>query len=212
MRSPSWQWCGCGPTGKPAASTSGLDPEKVVVAVFDNRTGDASLDTLGIMVSDIVTQGLRQLDGVKVAENPMVPAGGPALPRSAIAPGSDPVRWVAERTGAGLVVTGAYYPDGTNIRVQSRIVDAATGTRVTDIEAVTAPRASPSGVVDALAQRIVGAVALRFNKATSAMVGATRTPSYDAYLEFQLGVATFGTNSALRFRTCDQRSPWTHRS
>jgi hypothetical protein len=54
--------------GKPAASTSGLDPDKVVVAVFDNRTGDASLDSLGIMVSDIVTQGLRQLDGVKLAE------------------------------------------------------------------------------------------------------------------------------------------------
>jgi hypothetical protein len=184
--------------GRPAAPTSGLDPDKVVVAVFDNRTGDVSLDSLGIMVSDIVTQGLRQLDGVKLMDNPMVPGGGPALPRSAIAPGTDPVRWVAERTGAGLVVAGAYYLDGTNIRVQSRIMDAATATRVTDIEAVTAPRARPSGVVDALTQRIVGAVALRFNRVSSGMIGATRTPSYDAYLEFQLGMTTFGDAASIQ--------------
>jgi tetratricopeptide (TPR) repeat protein/TolB-like protein len=184
--------------GKPAASTTGLDPEKVVVAVFDNRTGDASLDALGIMVSDIVTQSLRQLEGVKLADNPMVPAGGPALPQSAIAPGSDPVQWVAGRTGAGLVVAGAYYLDGTDVRVQSRIVDAATGTRVMDIEAVTAPRASPSGVVDALTPRIVGAVAARFNRMFSNMTGATRTPSYEAYLEFQAATRTFGDAASIQ--------------
>jgi tetratricopeptide (TPR) repeat protein len=188
-----WLWPKA--ASKPAASTSGLDPDKIVIAVFDNRTGDASLDSLGIMVSEIVTQGLRQLTGVKLADNPMVSAGGPALPRSAIGVGMDPARWAAERTGAGLVVSGAYYLDGTSIRAQSRIVDA-TSNRVTDMEAVSAPRASPSAVVDALTQRIVGAVAARFDRNFTGISRVMRAPRYDAYLELKLGMTMFGTNYA----------------
>jgi tetratricopeptide (TPR) repeat protein len=186
-------WLRPGSAGNTPVPPSGLDPEKVVVAVFDNRTGDATLDSLGIMASDVVTQALRRLEGVKVAENPMVASSSLALPRVAMPPGTDPLRWVVERTGAGLAVTGALYLDGSNIRAQSRIVDTASGKPVVDIDAVTGPRATPSAVVDALAQRVLGAVATRFNRFVFTMLGTSgqRAPKYDAYLEFLSGVKTF---------------------
>jgi tetratricopeptide (TPR) repeat protein len=178
----------------PAAD--GLDPEKVVVAVFDNRTGDPALDSLGIMISDFVTQGLNRLEGIKLAENPMAVSGGPSLPRSAVPGGADPVRWLAERTGAGLVVTGAYYADGTSTRAQGRLVNAATGARVVDFEPVAGPRDTPSAVVDLLTQRAQGAVAQRLQRYSSGSAESLRAPRYDAYLELLAGIATFGTDYA----------------
>jgi len=44
----------------------------------------------------------------------------------------------------------------------------------------------------------VGAVAARFNRAYSGMVGATRTPSYDAYLEFRQSLTTFGDDASIQ--------------
>ena len=92
---------------QPAATTSGLDPDKVVVAVFVNQTGDATLDALGMQISDWVTQNLTRITP-KVAINPELPSvGGPGLPRSVLAKEANPTRALADRTGAGLVVTGA---------------------------------------------------------------------------------------------------------
>ena len=114
-------------TSKPAATASGLDPEKVVVAVFVNQTGDATLDALGMQISEWVTQNLSRISA-KVAINPELPSmGGRGLPRSVLANEADPIRALAERTGAGLVVTGTYYLEGDRLRVQSRIVDVAGG-------------------------------------------------------------------------------------
>jgi tetratricopeptide (TPR) repeat protein len=177
----------------PPSAAGGLDPQKVVVAVFDNRTGDASLDTLGVMVSAFVTPNLRRISGIKVADNPLAPAAGVALPRSTIPSGADPLRWLAERTGAGLVVAGAYYLDGAAIRMQCGLLEVA-GMRIVDLEPVAGPRDTPHALVDLLTQRVGGAVATRLDKAFAGMTGAARAPRYDAYLEYLLGLKTFSTN------------------
>ncbi|MFO7980261.1 MAG: protein kinase [Candidatus Aminicenantes bacterium] len=39
---------------------SEIDPDRVMVALFENQTGDKSLDPLGRMASDWITQGLSQ--------------------------------------------------------------------------------------------------------------------------------------------------------
>jgi tetratricopeptide (TPR) repeat protein len=169
---------------KPPAAANGLDPEKVVTAIFDNRTGDASLDSLGLLISDTIGQGLTRIAGIKVALNPLVPAGGsPGLPRSALGDGLDPVRGLAKFTGAGLVVTGAYYLDGDRIRVQARLIDGATGANAATFDPETAPRAKPSEVVNLVARRVMGALAWRFDKTFTLRDAAVRPPTYEAYLE-----------------------------
>ena len=184
-----WLWPGM--TSKPAATTTGLDPEKVVVAVFANQTGDATLDALGMQISEWVTQSLSR-NSAKVAINPELPAmGGRGLPRSVLAKEADPLRALAERTGAGLVVAGTYYLEGDRLRVQSRIVDVAGGGTV-GLEPTVGLRSKPSDVVAEVTSRVKGALAVRSSKIWSTTVEMARPPSYEAYLEFLQGVAVHG--------------------
>jgi tetratricopeptide (TPR) repeat protein len=185
----SWLWPRT--ISKPAATTSGLDPEKVVVAVFANQTGDATLDALGMQISEWITQSLSRIPA-KVAINPELPAmGGRGLPRSVLAKEADPLRALAERTGAGLVVTGTYYLEGDRLRVQSRIVDVAAGGTV-GLEPIVGLRSKPSDVVADVTSRVKGALAVRSSKIWSTTVEVARPPSYEAYLEFLQGVAAHG--------------------
>ncbi len=197
-------WWRSAPAATPVASNAGLDPAKVVVAVFDNRTGDASLDSVGLLISETVFHRLTLIPGVKVAPNPVVPMAGPGLPRSALAAGGDPVRNLAERTGAGLVVTGAYYLDGSNVRLQSQLVEAATGAVLTSYEPESGDRARPSDVVERFARRVMGNVALRFKAGFEPYAAAQRPPIYDAYLEYLQAGATFGTDDSRTIRHLNQ--------
>ncbi len=92
------------------APTSRLDPDLVVVAVFENRTGDELLDSVGQMTADCITQGLSQTGLVDV-----VPAArARESSRVANPSGGTPheiagLRELADETGAGVVVSGAYY-------------------------------------------------------------------------------------------------------
>jgi tetratricopeptide (TPR) repeat protein/TolB-like protein len=178
--------------GKPAATTSGLDPEKVVIAVFANETGEAMLDALGMQISEWVTQNLSRI-AAKVAINPELPSmGGRGLPRSVLAKEADPLRALAERTGAGLVVAGTYYLEGDRLRVQSRIVDVAGGGTAIGLEPTVGLRSKSSDVVADVTSRVKGALAVRSSKVWAKTVEAHRPPSYEAYLEFLQGVAAHG--------------------
>ena len=192
-----------------SGAASGLDPKKIVVAVFVNQTGDASLDALGIQISDCLTQSLTRMS-VAVAMNPEVPSvGGPALPRSVLASERDPLRALAKRTGAGLVIAGTYYLEGDALRVQSRIVDAATGASVVPLDPTVGQRSKSSDLLTSLANLVTGAVATRLN--STRVFGSTyRPPLYDAYLEWVQGMRAWGTNSAeaeRRLRAAIQLDP-----
>ena len=43
---------------RPAAPATWLEPKRVVVATFENKSGDASLDPLGVMAADWIARGL----------------------------------------------------------------------------------------------------------------------------------------------------------
>jgi len=175
----------------PAASALIFDPEKVVVAVFVNRTGDTSLDALGLEISDWLTQSLSRLGG-RVAVNPELPSpGGRGLPRSTLAGEGDPVRALANRTGAGLVVSGAYYLDGDRIRVQSQLIDATSGAIAVALNPSVGARSGPSDVVADVARVVMGAVAVRQDRWVEPGDGAAiRPPAYDAYVEWERGAAS----------------------
>ena len=205
-------WWRSRPASLPAAPPSGLDPDRVVVAVFANRTGDPTLEALGMQISDWVTQNLTRI-AAKVAINPEVPSlGGPGLPRATLAKEANPIRALADRTGAGLVVTGAYYLEGDQLRVQSQVIDAESGAITITLPPSVGPRSAPSAVTAEVTARVMGALAVRLNKAWTSYSasGTARPPSYDAYLEFLQGVAVFGPNNVeaeRRFRRSVQLDP-----
>ncbi|MBK9088577.1 MAG: protein kinase, partial [Holophagales bacterium] len=100
-----------------------LDPKRVVVAVFENRTGDPDLDDLGKVAADWITEALIPLGADILPSSQAIGAvSGPAP-----AGGGDPALALARGTGAGLLVTGSYNLSGDRIQVRARLLDAATG-------------------------------------------------------------------------------------
>jgi tetratricopeptide (TPR) repeat protein len=162
-----------------------LDSKKVVVAIFENHTGDRSLDALGKLACESIAEGLSRTGAVDVVPCSVVFSLA-AENASGTATGvSDPARRLAEATGAGLVVSGASYAQGTEIRVHSTITDASTGRSTSPAPAVAA-RSAPEKAIDAVRQRVMGAIAVRLD--TTFQSGAAgAAPDYQAYQEFLAG-------------------------
>jgi tetratricopeptide (TPR) repeat protein len=159
-----WWWGG-------RASKPPLDPRLIAVTVFPNRTGDASLDMLGPMAAEQISEGLARLQSVRIV------AGS-----------------VRRDTGAGLVVAGSYYLSGGDVRIEARLTDVSTG-RITGLDPVLGPRDAPAAAVESLRQRIMGAVALR-DDVTWLPGHDERPPTYDAYQEYLVGMARGGDDDA----------------
>jgi tetratricopeptide (TPR) repeat protein len=157
-----------------------------VVAVFENRTGDPALDSLGMLALDSIQSGLQQIDRLTVATNPygrtaqeqLQPSDGHA---------TDPLQQLADATQSAMVVAGSYYLHGEEVEFQTRIVDPRQGKVVVSFDAVGGPRSDPSDAVDAVRRRAAGALAAHVDAIIQ--LGTERPPLLEAYREFQLGAA-----------------------
>jgi serine/threonine-protein kinase len=177
-------------------SGPGLDPNLVVVAVFENQTGDSSLDSLGRMASDWISQGLSQIGGLKVVPTMSVAQpSGMARPKEETRPPLSPLQALAEETGAGKVVSGTYYLAGGELQFLSSITDTQKRKLILSLEPVKGSLTDRMNVIEKLRQRVMGALAAGFNLAIPDTRGA-RPPSYEAYQEFVSGISSFGSDYA----------------
>jgi tRNA A-37 threonylcarbamoyl transferase component Bud32/tetratricopeptide (TPR) repeat protein/TolB-like protein len=171
-------------------SASGLDERRVVVAVIENRTGDPSLDNLGHMAADWVTQGLAQTGLVEVVPSMSVMSSSAAArERGADHLDAAALRALGRRTGAGTVVSGAYYRQADSIRFQVQISAARDGTVLRALEPIAGPTAQPLSVVEALRQRVMAALGTLFDSRLSFWAKtAGQPPTFAAYQEFIQGL------------------------
>ncbi len=160
--------------GNPAAA---LDPARVMVAPFENTTGNAFLDAVAAKTADAVTQGLAALGEVTV-----VPA-----PRSAPSGDDADLRTAARRAGAGVLAWGSIYTVGDELELRGRIIDPASGTPIYVLEPERGPRAQPEKAIDRVRQRAMSALLMHLGKAVG-VGGVTRPPLYGAYGEFLAGL------------------------
>jgi len=164
-----------------------LDPGKVVVAVLENRTGDASLDPIGQMAAGSIAEGLAQIGVIEV-----VPAPITGEPGSGSAPD---LASLAATSGAGLVISGAYYLASDSLRFQANLTDAEKQKVVATIPAISGHRGSPMAAIERLRQKAMGAVA--YHVEPGLVKGeVVSPPTYEAYREYSFGVRLFGTNYA----------------
>ncbi|HXL10117.1 MAG TPA: serine/threonine-protein kinase, partial [Gemmatimonadales bacterium] len=172
---------------------SGLTDRRVVVAVIENHTGDPSLDNLGHMAADWVTQGLAQTGLVEVVPSMSVMTASRAsgghgqghLDASGL-------RALGRETGAGTVVWGAYYRQGDSVRFQVQISAAKDGTVLRALDPVAGPLAQPLEGVEALRQRVMAALATLFDSRLSRWATtASQPPNFQAYQEFIGGLDRF---------------------
>jgi DNA-binding SARP family transcriptional activator/TolB-like protein len=160
-----------------------LNPKRVVVTAFDNRSGDPDLDPLGRMAMDWVSRGLRQTDLVQVV--PPEAALLPASDSEVTGTSRDPLQALAYATGAGIVVSGAVYASGDSIQIEAHVTDASKQRVMLSIEPAGGPRDDPIIAVETLRQRVVGALATVLDARIAPYTDAHRQPpTYEAYRVF----------------------------
>ncbi len=177
---------------KPAAT---LNPKRVVVALFENQTGDASLDPIGRMACDWITQGLSrvpEIEAIPPSAVMRIESGEQGKPGSSKR--SDVLGALAKETGAGRVVSGAYYLQGHDLQFQSKITDAASGKLLYASDPVAGSREDPMKVIDVLRQRVMGAIAMDTSSGFKPLT--MRPPLFEAYREYVAGVQLFGEDYA----------------
>jgi DNA-binding SARP family transcriptional activator len=162
-----------------------LVPTRVLVARFDNNTGDSAFNPVGLMAADWVTQRLAETGLVDVvdARTAMLAA------RTPVGSGPAAVRALAEQTGAGTIVWGSFYRDGDSLRFQAQISDARVGRLLRSVDPVSGPVRAPLVAVDRLREHVTGALAVLYNPRLSEEIQrATFPPTYEAYQEFEQGL------------------------
>src|SRR5947199_1473136 len=169
---------------------SQLNERRVVVAVIENHTGDRALDNIGHMAADWVTQGVGQTGVVEVVPSMSVMtssvAAGEHGPGHLDAAG---IQTLGRETGAGTVVSGAYYREADSIRFQVQISAATDGTVLRALEPVAGPISQPLAAVETVRQRVMAALATLFDSRLSLWAKTTgQPPTFAAYQEFIQGL------------------------
>ena len=159
----------------PATPSTG---QRVAVAPFQNLTGDPSLDHVGRVAAEWLSQSIVQADSVDAVSPTAVALalkGAPDTP-------ADLLTRLAV-TGARLVVTGSVArrgPDSLQLRAQ--VVDARTGAVQSPLGSATGPLNDPGAAIDALGERLLSALVSK----NFVMVKTLRSapPKYAALQEF----------------------------
>ena len=148
--------------------------KRVVVVPFRNQTGDPLLDPLGRMIADWTTQSLLQTGLVEV----IPPERFSRLEENQNA------HSIAKSTGASLLVTGSYYKVGDSIQFQTQVLND-DGKLLYAIEPTYTPDGSVMDGVEAVRQRVLGAVAVVADIQLEGYIGTGfRPPSYEAYKQY----------------------------
>lgn len=172
-----------------------LEPKRVVVATFENRSRDPSLDQLGAMAADWIARGLIGTG--------LVDVGGTAADLAARGVGSDAaaggsaIQTLARNANAGLVISGSYYRQGDSVLFQADLTDANAGKLIQTVGPVTASATAPLEGVERLKQRVIGSLGPFVDSRLASLAGVlSRPPSLEAYREFIKGQDLFYTDEA----------------
>lgn len=163
--------------GEPA-----LADRRIAVAPFENLTGDSTLNVVGRMASDWLTQGIAQAESVDVVSSIAVISAMADAP-----PGANVVERLSRATRASVVLTGTIYAVGDSLRLQGSVIDARTGQQLVVLDPAMAHRSDPMIAIDVLRERLLGAVAIEQNRDMRGM----RAPRYSAYREMLAGLEQF---------------------
>jgi DNA-binding SARP family transcriptional activator/TolB-like protein len=164
-------------------------PQRILVTVFENQTGDPALDPLGFMAADWITEGLAKTGLLEVIST----RSALRIPLEDVTGLQDDqlrnqsLLDLADQSGAGTVVWGGYYASEDSLRLNANVSNAATGSLLGSLS-VSASTDSPLGGVEELRERVVGLLAARFDPRLASWAStAVSPPRYDAYLAFVAG-------------------------
>jgi len=158
-------------------SHAGAHP-RVLVAVFDNRTGDTELLPLGRMTQDWITQGVLRTQLAEVVD----PRALFVQNRSGdTAP--DPMT-LAHRTGARIVVSGNYYRSADSLLFQANVIDVSTGRIIRAVGPIVSNVRTPVAALDELRSRVMTAIASAVDAHATQDLKRGEIPPFTAYRDY----------------------------
>ncbi len=169
--------------------TPDLVPDRIVVAAFENRTGDPELDLLGRLAADVLIRGLTGAAvGEVVLPGEMIGTGvstdgGPRGPRQA--------QTLARELLAGISVSGTIDsgPEGT---VLATTVTMRPGSRVAFVlEPEPVSPTDPGPALERVRSRVVGTVTAHLGQKLPEHPFVVPTPSYESYRTADRATARF---------------------
>lgn len=182
----------------PDGGQEALEGHRVLVAAFENRTGNPSLDMLGGMAADWITQELQQLGLAQVVDAPSARLAARRVTADA-PPREDFERAtaMARAAGAGVVVWGALYRHRGSLLYRAQISDVREGKLLVALDPVSATAVDPLSGAARLGRRVAGALASLLDQRLASTSGRmSRPPSLDAYRQYTLGLDRFYSRPA----------------
>lgn len=178
--------------GRSAEADAGLTGS-VAVAAFTNETGDQSLDALGHLAGDWLTQGLQQAAILPVVPWPAsLQASQRARDEEATGSPVNIASFLGLETGAGTVITGSYYLVGDHVTFQAEVSDPEKGTVLSAPEPVSAHRDSAESAIVTLRSRLMGSLAVTADERLRPVPGlANHPPTFEAYRAYDKGLRLF---------------------
>jgi serine/threonine protein kinase/tetratricopeptide (TPR) repeat protein len=157
------------------------DPKRIIVSVFENQTGDKSLDPIGRMATDWINQGLSKTGLVEVV----------SVPPGETAPGTakedERLRALAKESGAGIHVFGTYFLQGKTLSFHSQINDMSKGKVIKALDPVSGPVEEPLKALETLRQEVMGSLAVISNTEITPLIDISGPlPNFEAYKEYMI--------------------------
>ena len=168
-----------------------LNASLVVVPPFENRTGEPELDGFADMTAEWVAEAVQEIQGVV-----LVPLGDARqIVAGLVEEGSaDRLRRVAERTGAGWVISGVMAAPGDSLEFRVEIIDVARWAREQGVDGA-GPKEAPQEAILELANRVSGALAYQFDPTMGDVERGgqvlPKPPTIEAFREHRLGYKAY---------------------
>ncbi len=170
---------------------SQLIPDLIVVAAFENHSGDASYDQFGRWAVDHIHSGIEQVDFARaVPLEHSLPTSKILQEKSVAGEISDPVLTLAVGASAGIAISGGFYIlDDESIQFQVRIRDIARDRTIDTFDDVSGLLDQRNEVVSQLRQRVLASLAARLSPGFKQWAEITDPPrSIEAFNEFSRGM------------------------
>lgn len=174
---------GGGPASGGPASAGGAPAGPMAVAIFENQTGDPSLDGIGRLAAERVIRIVAQSTQLEVLPGPLESAAA------------------VSRAGSGgrsvsLLVAGAFYRRESTLEFQVRILDAASGRLLHGVAPIVEPQSRMVDALDRVEQKVAGAIAIHFDDFFGGLQVVAHPPTLNAYREYRAGLEVFQSDYA----------------
>ena len=130
---------------------------RLLIAPFENLTGDPSLDYIGRLAADQLATGVGSVGSTDVVAADVVFL---AL-RDTTRPAAVQLKRLADATHASLLVSGTFARQGDSLTVSAHVRDVRTDDLVHTFEPATRPMADPVGAVNLLGDHLLGWLNIR---------------------------------------------------